>query len=379
MKFTMDLDTLDKLLKPAVKCASSNRTLQILSHIYVRLNDNDIEVIGANPEYTVKVRGRANIEEEGEFLVLGDKFLQIIKSLPGSTVSIKSIENNSIIVESLEKPTNFVLQTISVEEYPKQILSYTETSYDFEISQKEMKKVIRKLIKFCSESDTLQAIFTGFLFELKETGDLVFVTTDTKRMGVFYTSYKALSNTINTKFVVPSDTLDILEEVLNDEGPLRIGINIDEDGNVRNVVFKVDGVVISSSVISGNFPNYSAVIPNTTSNYSQINKKELEQAIKRVSIMADKETNKVTFFFGEDTLNIKSENSILGQASESIPCKFFGTPDYISFNYQYILDYLSSLDADEFYWGFNHYESGNKFWSDKEKEFIYVAMPLRRG
>ncbi len=379
MNFTIEVKTLEKLLKPVVKASSSNKTLQILSHIHAKVNKNTIELVGANPEYTVKVKEKAEVYEEGEFLVLGDKFLQIIRSLKGDNVNVKYLENKSILIESEDKSVSFVLQTIPPEEYPKQILSSTETTYNFEISQGEMKKVIKKLIKFCSESETLQAVFTGFLFDLKDTGDLIFVTTDTKRMGVFYSSYKAEKNTTNIKFVVPADTLDILQETLSNEGPLKVGINIDEDNNVRNVVFETLEVTISSSVIAGNFPNYSAVIPNTVSNYSVLNKKDLEQAIKRVSILADKETNKITFYFDTDKLDIKSENNILGQASEKISCKFFGTPDYISFNYEYIIDYLSVLDADEFYWGFNHYESGNKFWSDEEKEFIYIAMPLRRS
>ncbi|MEN2997558.1 MAG: DNA polymerase III subunit beta [Brevinematia bacterium] len=378
MKFHINSDVLGKLLKPVVKASSSNRTLQILNHIHFRVGGGGVEIVGANPEYTVRVKEWADVESEGEFLALGDKFFQIVKVLPPDLVTIEQSGEGSILIRSRSKATSFLLQTVSVEEYPKQILESIETSYNLEVSQGEMKKIVRKLIKFCSDSDTLQAVFTGFLFDLRENGRLVVVTTDTKRMGVFYSSYRSEDGYRNIKFVVPSDTLEILEDVLSDEGPLKVGINYDEEQSVRNVVFTTHSLTISSSVISGTFPNYEAVIPETLANYAIINRKDLEEAIKRVSVISDRESNRVIFSFDSEKLTVKTENSILGQASEVIPCRFFGNPDYVCFNYEFILDYLSTLESEEFYWGFNHYEHVNKFWSEKEKEFIHVAMPLRR-
>lgn len=378
MRFNVKQDVFEKLLKPVVKVASSNKTLQILTHIYFKVNEDSIEVIGSNGEYTVRVKEMVDVDETGNFLVLSDKFFQIIKSLPEGFVSIEKSEDSSIVVRSLEKDLKFVLQTIPTEEYPKQILDTIETSYNFEVSQGELKKIIKKLSKFCADSESIQAVFTGFLFDLKSSGDMNLVTTDTKRMGVYYSSYKPENDPIDIKFVVPADTLEVLEDVLLEEGPLKVGINYDEDMSVRNVVFSTPMITISSSVISGTFPNYEAVLPSVVSNYAVISRDELEEAVKRVSVIADKETNRVVFSFENDRLVVKTDNNIIGEASEVVPCRFVGTPEYIYFNYEFILDYLNVLDADEFYWGFNGYESVNKFWSDKEKSFVYVAMPLRR-
>lgn len=379
MRFTVDADVLERILGPVVKASSSNKTLQILTHIYFRVSEDSVEVIGANPEYSVRVREKVNVERTGEFLVLGDKFFQIVKALPQNYVVIEEEKGGSILVKSLGKEVSFLLQTIPTQEYPKQILESVGTSYEFEVSQGEMKRIIKKLVKFCSDDDTLQAVFTGFLFDLKNTGKYAVVTTDTKRMGVFYSSYRSEDEGVDVRFVVPSGSLEILSETLSDEGPLRIGLNYDEDKVVRNVVFKTPSTVVSSTVISGTFPNYEAVIPGDMANYALVNKDDLKEALKRVSIIADRETNRVVFLFDSESITVRAENSILGQASEVVPCKFFGSSEYICFNYEFILEYLSVLEADEFYWGFNHYESGNKFWSEGEREFVYIAMPLRRS
>lgn len=376
MKIKILSNDLEKLLKPVVKASSSNKTLQILNHIYFEAKGDKITIVGANPEYTVKITEKGDIVADGSFLVLGDKFLRIIKSLSDMEVIITS-EDSSVSIKAGDS-INFSLQTLPIEEYPKQILDVIETTYNFDVSQGDIKKAIKKLIKFCSSDASIQAIFTGFLFDLRESGDLTLVTTDTKRMGVYRSSYKAEEDTKNIKFVVPKQALEILYDSLLDEGPLNVGINFDDDGNVKNVVFKVPSITISSSVISGNFPNYEMVIPSVLNNYAIINRESLEEAIKRVSIISDKETNRVIFSFDRDNLKIEVQNNILGYAYEIVPCRYLGNPEIVHFNYEFILEYLSVLDAEEFYWGFNHYDSGNKMWSDEEKEFIYVCMPLRR-
>lgn len=376
MKLQIATKTFEKILKPVVKASSSNKTLQILTHIYLKAKDDKIEIVGANPEYAVRVNEWADVDKSGEFLVLGEKLLQIIKSLPDDFVNIESISSDSIMV--LSGNSKFLIQTIPIEEYPKQILELTQTSYNFDVSQGEMRKIIKKLRKFCAKDDTIQAVFTGFLFDLKETGDLTIVTTDTKRMGIYYSSYKAEESTKNIKFVVPAGTLEILEDTLADEGPLKVGLNFDEDNSVKNVVFSTPSITMSSSVISGTFPNYEPIIPTYIPNYLVIDKDAIEGAIKRVSIMSDKETNKMKFEFRDTGIVVSAENSILGTAEEFVPCKTIQGKDYILFNYEFILDYLSVADGTEIYWGFDTPMSPNKFWSEDEKEFIYIAMPLRR-
>ncbi|MGC8766286.1 MAG: DNA polymerase III subunit beta [Brevinematia bacterium] len=377
MKFYIPTKRLEEILKPAVKSASLNKTLQILTHVYIEVDDSEIKVVGANPEYTVSVKDKVDVSEGGRFLVLGDKFLQIVRSLPDGNVVIElSKDMLSLYVEG--SSINFSIQTLPVEEYPKQILEVIETEYNFDISQKEMKKIINKLSNFCADDDSIQAVFTGFLFDLKDSGDITFVTTDTKRMGIYKTSYRAQDEASNLRFVVPYSTLEVLDDVLSSEGPLSVGVNFDEDRNVKNVVFSTNDMIISSSVIAGKFPEYEAIIPMTVENYAVINKRSLEEALKRISVISDKETKKVSFTFDDEELKLESENSILGSASEVVPCKFVGKREYIYFNYEFILDYLSVLDSEEFFWGFNHYESASKFWSEEEKEFLYIAMPLRR-
>ncbi|MGB9621200.1 MAG: DNA polymerase III subunit beta [Brevinematia bacterium] len=377
MKFYIPTKRLEEILKPAVKSASLNKTLQILTHVYIEVDDSEIKVVGANPEYTVSVKDKVDVSEGGRFLVLGDKFLQIVRSLPDGNVIIElSKDMLSLYVEG--SSINFSIQTLPVEEYPKQILEVIETEYNFDISQKEMKKIINKLSNFCADDDSIQAVFTGFLFDLKDSGDITFVTTDTKRMGIYKTSYRAQDEASNLRFVVPYSTLEVLDDVLSSEGPLSVGVNFDEDRNVKNVVFSTNDMIISSSVIAGKFPEYEAIIPMTVENYAVINKRSLEEALKRISVISDKETKKVSFTFDDEELKLESENSILGSASEVVPCKFVGKREYIYFNYEFILDYLSVLDSEEFFWGFNHYESASKFWSEEEKEFLYIAMPLRR-
>jgi len=376
MKVIIPTEVLEGVLKAPVKAAEENKTLQILTHIYLSAKDGELVVVGANPEYSVSSGIKANVVSEGETLVLGERILKIIKAFPKTEVVIE-LNESTLDVYTEDGNIKFSLQTLSIEEYPRQIIESVSVEPFCSLSQSELKKGLKKVSKFSSDDDTINPVFSGVLFDFRADNVLRIVATDTKRMGIFRVEYSG--DAVNERFVIPSDAAGVLEDVLKDEGPVDIGIVKDEDGNVKNVLFILEGIKISTSVIAGNFPDYERIIPQNLMNVATINVKSLSDALKRISLIVDKETNRVSFEFDETVLRVKAVNSLLGSGSEVIPCKFSGNPDYIHFNYEFVDEFLDVVDGEVFYWGFNEVEGPSKFWSSEDENFLYVAMPLRRG
>jgi DNA polymerase-3 subunit beta len=376
MKITIPSDVLNSVLKSPVKASQANKTLQILNHIYLSAKDDGATtIVGANPEYSVSVKVETNVEKSGEVLVLGDKFLQIVGALPKSDVIIE-FNDGLLDVYTSDGNIKFSLQTLSVDEYPKQIIEGVTVSPFCVLPQVDLKKGLRKISKFCSNDDSINPVFSGILFDWNTDGSLKLVATDTKRMGIFKIGYSG--NGVSERFVVPNGAASIVEDALK-EGPVSIGILKDEDGNIKNVMFNMDGIKVTSSVIAGNFPDYEKIIPKDILNMASISTKSLKDALRRISLIVDKETNRVSFEFDEVNLKLNVVNSLLGSGSEIIPCKFSGTPNSIHFNYEFIGDYLDVVDGEVFNWGFNEVEGANKFWSSEDENFLYIAMPLRRS
>ncbi len=376
MKVVIPAEILEAILKAPVKASEENKTLQILTHVYLSAKDGKLVVVGANPEYSVSSEIKTNVVSEGETLVLGEKLLKIVKAFPKTEI-LMELNENLLDVYTEDGNIKFSLQTLSVEEYPRQIIESVSVDPFCSLAQSELKKGLKKVSKFSSDDDTINPVFSGILFDFRSDNVLRLVATDTKRMGVFRINYSG--DAVNERFVIPSDAADVLEDVLGGEGPVDIGVVKDEDGNVKNVLFVLEGVKISTSVIAGNFPDYERIIPQNLLNVATLNVRTLSDALKRISLIVDKETNRVSFEFDETVLRIKAVNNLLGSGSEVIPCKFSGAPDYIHFNYEFVDEFLDVVDGEVFYWGFNEVEGPSKFWSSEDENFLYVAMPLRRG
>ena len=60
-----------------------------------------------------------------------------------------------------------------------------------------------------------------------------------------------------------------------------------------NACFRFDEVTIICRLIEGKYPNYEAVIPKENPNRMVINRVDFLQAIRRVSIFANKTTHQV--------------------------------------------------------------------------------------
>ncbi len=378
MKFALPRDILEDVLKSPVKAASSNKSLQILHHVLVKADGEDVKIVGANPEYTVIVSTKANVSKDGEVLILGETLFSLVKNLPNSEVILSSQDDIlSVSCSGTEKKISYSLQTVPASEYPSQLIQIENPTITFEIPQGELKKAISKLSRFASdEKDSVEPIFTGIFFDFDENGNLNIVSSDTKRLGLYKTKYTLTTDASRIKFIVPVSSMEVVKDVLSNEGVANIGIFLD-DNIVRSVMFVLGDVVLKTNTIVGNYPDYNKVIPQTVSNLSTINKEELNSALKRVSILVDKETNKVVFSFGKGKLKVITQNSMLGIAEEEISCDFDGNSEEIFFNYKFIQDYLASIEDQTFSWGWNSPESVNKFWVENSN-FIYVAMPLRK-
>ena len=70
-------------------------------------------------------------------------------------------------------------------------------------------------------------------------------------------------------------------------------------------------------------------------------------AIRRVSLLASERSRAVKFTFEPGTATIASSNPELGEARESVPVKYEGEELTVSFNAQYILDFLAVAASDE--------------------------------
>ena len=118
----------------------------------------------------------------------------------------------------------------------------------------------------------------------------------------------------------------------------------------------------------------------------QVSKSDLESALKRTSIMADKEINKIIFKVISGTLKIISPETDNGAAEEEIPCRYDGQDISMSLNFVYITEPLKNIDSEYVTFNFNNDENiGDEIVvtkaiimnSEPAGDYLHVIMPLK--
>jgi DNA polymerase-3 subunit beta len=164
------------------------------------------------------------------------------------------------------------------------------------------------------------------------------VATDSYRLSVKETKLdKPLAGTLEAN--VPARTLQELSRIAAANGAETIDVTALEN----QVVFSAGDVVLSSRLVEGRFPNYQQLLPESYEHELRVERGELLEVVRRISLLAQKNAP-LRLAFTEGAVEISAQTPDVGEASESLPVPFKGEPLEIGFNPEFFRDGLESAE-----------------------------------
>ena len=112
----------------------------------------------------------------------------------------------------------------------------------------------------------------------------------------------------------------------------------------NQVVFAVGGVVLSSRLIDGQFPNYRQLLPDAYEHELRLAGGEISEVVRRISLLAQKNAP-LRLAFTEGELTVSARTPDVGEARETIPVPFAGEPLEIGFNPEFLRDGLEAVES----------------------------------
>jgi DNA polymerase-3 subunit beta len=141
--------------------------------------------------------------------------------------------------------------------------------------------------------------------------------------------------------ILPKKTLlELGKLLLEGEGDILF------EAGENHLFFEVGGRVLISRMIDGQFPAYERVIPKGNDKLIEFDRERLTNAVRRVALLSNERSRAVKFDIAKARVEVTSSSSEFGEASEEIAVDYSGTPLAISFNAQYVLDFLSAVETD---------------------------------
>ena len=105
-------------------------------------------------------------------------------------------------------------------------------------------------------------------------------------------------------------------------------------GGDHQVVFEAAGVVLSSRLIDGQFPNVRTLLPDAYEHELRLSGTEIADVVRRISLLAQKNAP-LRLSFAEGELTVSAQTQDIGEARESLPVAFEGEPMEIGFNAEF--------------------------------------------
>ncbi|HLD92559.1 MAG TPA: DNA polymerase III subunit beta [Patescibacteria group bacterium] len=366
----MKLSILQENLKNAVNLTShfisSKAQLPILANILIKADKTKLTFSATNLENSITTSIAAKIEKEGEITVNGKILNDIVSNLSSGTIEIEMVKEQ-IKLSSLKFKSNILGSNTS--DFPK--LPKDIGKKPIILNKEEFIKSLSKIL-FSVSLDETRPILTGVLFLFKNKS-LSLVATDGFRLSEI--NLKTQVEVGDFSLIIPRS---ILNEIIRIEGEDEIMMSYDKDSN--QVIFKLGDTLLSSRVIEGEFPDYKKIIPKSSEAILNVDKYELEKAIKLSSVFARDSGNIIKIKIEDSIMVISAESSSSGSQETELETRNEETSKNkieIMFNFRFIEEAIKSIEDDEVQIKITGPNTAAIFLDPKSSNFLHLIMPIK--
>jgi DNA polymerase-3 subunit beta len=363
----ISLSTSDLLnqLQSAARVASARSAVQALSGVMLSADGDICELLASDLEVGLRVSIPAEVSSPGSAVLPARLLLDVVRSLPADnlTLELRAADGD---IELRCGGATFHLRTLRSEDFPS--LPSPRDEGRISLPAGKFVETVMTVARSASHDET-RPVLTGILVSAVGQ-ELVMVATDSYRLSV---RQSTLSGAVPGSFEanVPARALQELARMASagEQETLSVGI---QDGQV---VFELDGAVLCSRLIDGQFPNYRQLLPESVEHQLSLSTSELSEVVRRISLLAQK-NSPLRLRFAEGQLTLTAQTPDVGEATETIPVPFHGDPFEIGFNADFLRDGLESIESEELVLKLISPVRPGLIESP-EGDFIYLIMPIR--
>ena len=334
MKLSTRRETLFAQLQIVTRAASTRSAVQALSGVQVQARGDGIELRATDMEIGLRVPLDGEVVREGAAVLPARLLVDVVRSLPADelTLELRPTEQD---VELVSGSATFHIRTLRLEDFPP--LPEPEGDEQLEVPGPALVETVLKVARAASRDET-RPVLTGILVSAGEQ-ELRMAATDSYRLAVKDTALEApLARAFEAN--VPARALQELTRIVQHGSAERIGVSL----RANQVVFEAAGVVLSSRLIDGQFPNVRQLLPDAYEHELQLAGGEITGVVRRISLLAQKNAP-LRLSFAEGELTVSARTPDVGEARESVPVPFQGEPFEIGFNPEFLRDGLEAVES----------------------------------
>ena len=377
MEFSLQRADLLKELNLTQGVVERKTTIPILANVLLEASGDSLQITATDMELGIRSSCPAKVKKGGATTVAAKRMLDYVRNLEQPEIQFKVLGSASGGTLQLNCGHSHVrMPGIAKDNFPV----LPEFSGKLAVLPSEtISQMVNRTI-FAVSSEESRYTLNGALLLLKpET--MTMVATDGHRLAHVESDlalekkgYGGVSG--EARILVPRKAMAELARLL---GELKENTGIEFGKNDNHLFFKVAGRLLVSRMLSGQFPNYEAVLPKGNDKVVVLDRDLFTSAVRRVSLFSDERTHSIRCHLDKDEMKIVSSGSEVGESEESLPVSYSGGTLVVGFNWQYLLDFLAASGGGDICLEFKDEQSAGQLRPvDEEKiKYRYVIMPMR--
>jgi len=371
MEITVSRAELLKELTVTQGVVERKTTIPILSNLLFETSGESLAITATDLDLSLRTSCKAKVKKEGSCTIPARKLLDYVKLLPDGEISLKLQENHWVQVKCGRSNTKMV--GMARANFPT-VPAFPE-AMAMKLPSAMLKKMIASTI-FAISLEESRYTLNGALLVLKAES-MTMVATDGHRLAhIENTEAKFSGVSGENKTLIPRKAMAELNALLADTEEPFVHFAKDES----TLFFKVGDRVMTSRQLTGQFPNYEAVLPRENNKNVTIDSAQLSAALQRVAQFADERSGAVRMKLEKDEVRISASSQESGESEDSIETKYSADPVTIGFNSAYMLDFLKAAGSGNIMLEFKDSQSAGQLRPADPVEgwrYRYVVMPMR--
>ncbi|CAB4130513.1 DnaN DNA polymerase sliding clamp subunit (PCNA homolog) [uncultured Caudovirales phage] len=364
-QFTVNRTDLVRELGLALGAVERRTTIPILGNVKLEASDfGHLAITATDLDIGLSCQCPATVRVPGVATLPAKRLLDYVRLLPDGEVNVKFTENQWATITAGRSKTR--IAGMSAESFPE-IPKPRETACSIPL------KTIQRMIQqtaYAISTEESRFTLNGALFEMG-TGTLRMIATDGHRLTLANGTGEVR---LEGKNLIPRKAL---VELLRLAGVVAPDATAEFSTDENHIFFTIGDRILQSRRPTGNFPDYSRVVPASFQGTATVNRLQLRDALNRVRGFSDERSRAIRVVISDGQVAASASAMETGESEDSVPAEVTGAVT-IGFNADYLIDFLGATDAEHVVLSFGGDKAAIQLTpAGADSECLCVVMPLR--
>lgn len=363
MRFCVDSTILKDGVLSVVKALPVRSAMPVLEGVQIVADQEGLLLRCSDLTLQKDCRLAASVEEEGECVIKGRIFSDIVRKLPDGNAFF-SVDGQTLTIRCSRSVNQ--LQCMEYDEFPQMTFDGDDT-FTIVFDRDKGKKTIEHTA-FAVALDDARPALVGVLMET-EGKTLSMVATDSYQ---FAKNAMPIENEAPEKrVVVPGKTVSEIGRMLEEE-----------DGKAEltfsrtHIKADMGATVLISRLIDSDYIDYKRILPKSCKTRVLVDRDALMESVDRAQLVSRDGNNSVLFKIGAENMTVKAE-SVVGKIEDEITAQVMGDGLNIAFNPKFVLNVLKNVEDDKVYLECNSPINPCVIRPVNSEDYFYLVVPMR--